>query len=102
MKKTILIISLILLPFLINAQASKFDYIEGEVTIKRISGDLFEAKLDDTINVGDSIITGADGFAELTLESNSKITIDNNSVFIFSKKEKEGEKKSIFMVVLGS
>lgn len=85
----------------VYSQQSKFDYVEGEVTIKRISGDFFEAEIDDVLNVGDSVITGSDGYAELSLESSSSITIDKDTVFLFSKKEKKGEKKSIFMVVLG-
>ena len=101
MKKTILVICLLLLPFLIYSQQSRFTYVEGEVNIKRASGDIFEAYIDDVLNIGDSIITGEDGFAELNLESSSTISIDSDTVFIFSKKEKEEKKKSIFMVVLG-
>lgn len=100
MKNTILTIIMFLTPFLIFSQ-SRFEYVEGEVSIKRASGELFEAQIDDMINYGDSIITGFDGFAELSLESSSKITIDSDTVFILSKKENKGEKKSIFMVVLG-
>lgn len=101
MKKIIFTCTLLFLSFFLSAQQSVFEYVEGEVSIKRISGDLFEAQIGDTIAPGDSVITGLDGFAELTLENNSKITIDSDTVFVFSQKEKQGEKKSIFMVVLG-
>ncbi len=101
MKKIILLINIILLPVLIFSQQSRFEYVEGEVSIKRASGSLFEAQIDDVLYVGDSVITGFDGFAELTLENSSKITIDSETVFVFSQKEKKGQKKNIFMVVLG-
>lgn len=101
MKKYIILTAILLFPFILSAQQSVFEYVEGEVSIKRISGDLFEAQIGDTLNPGDSVITGFDGFAELTLENSSKITIDSDTVFVFSQKEQKGEKKSIFMVVLG-
>jgi hypothetical protein len=99
--KKILIILALLSPFSLFCQQSVFTYVEGEVSIKRASGELIDAFIDDKLNLGDSIITGADGFAELNLENSSTITIDSDTVFIFSRKEKQGEKKSIFMVVLG-
>ena len=101
MKNYLLIFLLCSFPLYLFSQQSTFDYVEGEVTIKRASGELFEAQIDDMLNIGDSVITGEDGFAELQLENSSRITIDNDTVFVFSKKEKKGEKKSIFMVVLG-
>jgi len=100
MKKLFLSITLVLFPVFIFCQ-SQFVYLEGEVSIKRASGELVEAQFEDLLNYGDSVITGIDGFAELSLENSSKITIDSDTVFMLSKKEKKGEKKSIFMVVLG-
>lgn len=101
MKKILTILYIILLPLMIFGQQSRFEYVEGEVSIKRASGVLSDAQIDDVLNVGDSVITGYDGFAELALENSSKISIDSDTVFIFSQKEKKGEKKNIFMVVLG-
>lgn len=99
--KKILILIAFLLPLSLFSQQSVFTYVEGEVSIKRASGELFDAYIDDKLNIGDSIITGEDGFAELSLENSSTISIDSDTVFVFSRKEKQGEKKSIFMVVLG-
>lgn len=101
MKQIILFSLIFLLPLCIYSQQSHFDYIEGEVTIKRISGDLVEARTGDSLFAGDSVITGSDGYAELILESTSLISIDSDTVFVFSKKENKGKKKNIFMVVLG-
>jgi len=97
------IISLLISAMLgsLYAQHSTLEYIEGEVVIKRISGDMEEAYIGDSISPGDSVITGADGYAELSLESSSTITIDRDTVFVFSHREKDEEKKSIFMIVLG-
>lgn len=99
--KKILILLALMIPLSLYSQQSTFTYVEGEVSIKRASGELSEAAIDDKLNIGDSIITGEDGFAELSLENSSTISIDSDTVFIYSKKEKKGEKKSIFMVVLG-
>lgn len=101
MKKYLFLIAFLCMSFTAFTQQSVFEYVEGEVTIKRLSGELVDAVIGDFISVGDSVITGLDGFAELSLENSSKITIDNDTVFIFSQKEKKEEKKSIFMVVLG-
>lgn len=101
MRKYLFFLLLLILPLSVFSQQSVFQYLEGEVSIKRMSGDLSDAKIGDTLNPGDSVITGADGFAELTMESSSRITIASETVFLFSSKEKQGEKKSIFMVVLG-
>lgn len=101
MKKLILFLILSLIPLGLFAQQSVFQYIDGEVTIKRASGSLSDAQIGDTIVPGDSVITGADGYAELTMENSSLITIDKNTSFLYSSREKKGEKKNIFMVVLG-
>lgn len=101
MKKYLILLLWIFIVLTLNAQQSFFDYIEGEVSIKKSSGELVKAKLGDSVVPGDSVITGIDGFAELTLENNSLITVDNDTVFLYSQREKEKKKKSIFMVVLG-
>ncbi|MBI9099926.1 MAG: FecR domain-containing protein [Spirochaetaceae bacterium] len=101
MKKVLIFITLIFIPLFLYSQQSRFDYVEGEVSIKRVSGELIKAQIADVLNIGDSVITGFDGFAELSLENTSKISIDSDTVFIISKKEKQGQKKNIFMVVLG-
>jgi len=101
MKKILIVICLVLIPLSLFCQQSKFVYVEGQVSIKRSSGELLDAEIDHSLNIGDSIITGEDGFAELSLENSSSITIDSDTVFLYSKKEKNAEKKSVFMVVLG-
>ncbi|MBB6478733.1 FecR family protein [Spirochaeta isovalerica] len=101
MKKFLIICILFIPAIFLYSQQSVFEYVEGEVTIKRISGDLIPAEIGNSIVPGDSVITGRDGYAELTLESNSTITIDKDTVFVFAQREKKEEKKSIFMIVLG-
>lgn len=98
--KFILLI-LLFIPTAICAQQSLFDYLEGDVRIKRSSGEMFEASLGDYIYIGDSVITGYDGYAELTLGNSSKISIDKETVFRYSQKEQQKEKRNIFLVVLG-
>ncbi|RQW05956.1 MAG: hypothetical protein EH225_04215 [Calditrichaeota bacterium] len=101
MRKLFIICFLIVPALFLYSQQSVFEYVEGEVSIKRISGDFVSAEIGDSLIPGDSVITGLDGFAELSLESSSKITINNDTVFVFSQREKKEEKKSIFMIVLG-
>ncbi len=103
MKRILFFFCIIIFPAIsIFSQQSKFVYVEGEVAVKKASGELLVAQISDILNIGDSIITGEDGYAELSLENNSSITINSDTVFVYSKKEKKGKKKNIFMVVLGN
>ncbi len=103
MKRILFFSFIIFFPVIgLYSQQSTFVYVEGEVAVKKASGELLVAQISDILNIGDSIITGEDGYAELSLENNSSITINSDTVFIYSKKEKKGKKKNIFMVVLGN
>lgn len=69
--------------YVISAKAGGINYVEGKVTVSREkekSGYLIKG---DLIEIGDKVITGAEGRAEVLLNPGSYVRLDKNSEFEF-------------------
>ena len=77
-------------------------YIDGWVDLKRAGGDLEEAFFGDLVRVGDSVITGEDGTAELARGSESHIVISPDTIFTLMATERNGKKQTVLSCTLGA
>jgi len=77
-------------------------YIDGWVDLKRAGGDLEEAFFGDIVRVGDSVITGEDGTAELAQGSSSHIIVSPDTIFTLMEREREGSRQTVLSCTLGS
>ncbi len=102
MKKILLITFLAGLSFALNALEGEIVYVEGSVDIKYATGDLDWADIGMYIETGDSIVTGADGYAELEMEDGSTVKVSEDSIFALSSYESRGNQRNSFNCVLGS
>ena len=66
-------------------------YVEGSVDLKTAQGDLDWADIGMSVETGDSIITGYDGYAELEMEDGSTVKVSEDSIFALSSFEQEGK-----------
>jgi hypothetical protein len=67
-----------------GAQKANITYVEGVAQVKTSAGRLRAADFGGTVTYGESVITGKDGLAELTLPNGSVIRVTQNSVFSYS------------------
>ena len=103
MKKQLLLLVLaavFILP--LAAQNSDVVYLEGWVDVKTGSGDIYELFMGDEVRVGETVITGDDGLAELQPESGSRIIIHPGTVFSLQERTVNGQKRSVVSTALGS
>ncbi len=86
-----------------NIFYGKINFLIGDVTIKKASGQTFKAKLNTKIYVGDKILTGNNGTAQVIIGKNIKIRIAKNSEFELKKEQitKANTKKTIFGLTFG-
>ena len=87
--------------FPVYGQEAYIDYVEGEVHIRDTSGNMEEAYDDDELETGDTIISGADGFAEINFD-NTIIRVSENTVFQLLDNQTAGQKASVLSCVVGS
>ncbi len=66
------------------AQPAKVVYTEGSTRIKSAAGSLREADFGSTVSYGESVLTGRDGYTELSLPDGSSIRVMKDSVFNYS------------------
>jgi hypothetical protein len=64
------------------SSSAVFTNASGRVSVER-SGELWAASAGQTVNVGQVVVTGADGFAELQLPDGSQLEIFANSRFAY-------------------
>lgn len=69
--------------YVISAKAGGVNYVEGTVTILRKSGKSGYLLKTDTLEIGDNVVTGANGKAEILLNPGSYIRLAGNSEFEF-------------------
>ncbi|MBN1898272.1 MAG: FecR domain-containing protein [Spirochaetes bacterium] len=109
MKKIISLLIIYTLAFAFMAQAQartsttgKINFLFGDVKIVRASGKSIPATLNSMVYVGDKIITGEKGSAQVVLTDESRIRIAKNSEFVFKKATDEaGKKQSVFGLNFG-
>ena len=87
------------------ADSGSLSFIEGQVTLEKAGAGQQIAVIGDPVQVGDTVYTGSDGFAEISLTSGSIISIQAGSVFNVgevSDPEAESRKRGFFRVLLGN
>lgn len=103
MKKSLFIFILLTIALSAGfAQTADVVYIDGWVDLKRAGKVLEEALIGDVVRIGDSVLTGEDGRAELTRQGASRILISPNTIFLLSETVKAGEKQTVLSCVLGA
>lgn len=85
----------------LTAQTSDVVYTEGWVDVKDSSGEIFELFIGDSVVVGETVITGDDGLAELQPEEGSRIIIQPGTVFSLQERVVDGKKRSVVSTALG-
>ena len=101
-KQLILLITAALIALPLAAQNSDVVYLEGWVDVKTGSGDIYELFMGDEVRVGETVITGDDGLAELQPESGSRIVIHPGTVFSLQERTVNGQKRSVVSTAVGS
>jgi hypothetical protein len=86
------------------AESGKVSFMEGDVKIKAKSGQTKTADMGMGVGIGDTVITGKDGYCEVALDNGSTIKINSGSVFTIAEredKEEKGKKRSVFQTIVG-
>ncbi len=101
--KKILLTPLLLLILITSLSASQVvvTYLEGDVDIRTSKG-LSWADIGDSLQPGDTIITGADGQAILKEGKNTEIKISPNTAFTIRGIEKNKENRRVMACLFGS
>ena len=94
--------ALFLAPGFIYAQSADVTYVEGSVDLQPSGQDRTEAMIGDSLNPGDSIITGSDGIADLQKQDQSQITVSPGTVFTIRQISQGGQKRDVLALALGS
>ena len=103
MRRVALTAGLMLLARLAFAQQASVTYLEGSVDLQPAGQDRTEAQIGDSLNVGDSIITGDDGTAQLQKQDTTQINVSPNTVFTLRQRGGTGgQKRDVLSVALGS
>jgi hypothetical protein len=76
-------------------------YTEGEAVLRLKAGTQREALIGDTLNTGDGVRTGADGFVELD-QKGVTLRIEPGTVFTLMEKEQKGRSTGVLALALGS
>lgn len=103
MKRFIFAAIICVLSTSIFALGGEIVYLEGTVDIRKAGGQLEWAEIGMDIQQGDSIVTGVDGYCEISLEGQSSIQIAEDTVFAFQQavSSPEAEPENVFRVVMG-
>ncbi len=103
MKRFALIAGLSLLTRLAFAQQASVIYVQGSVDLQPAGQDRTEAQIGDGLNLGDSIITGDDGSAQLQKQDTTQINVAPDTVFTLRQRSGAGgQKQDVLSVALGS
>lgn len=102
--RTVPILFLLLLCLLspLAAGEAVFVYTEGEVDLKDKQGELQWVDIGDSINTGETVITGYDGVAEIEKDDSSVIKIASDTVFTYLEAGVDGRKRDVLSCALGS
>jgi len=92
----------LLVPAHLAAQSADVTYVQGSVDLQKPGQPRTEAFIGDSMNPGDSIITGSDGLAQLQKENLADITVSQGTVFTLRQIEENGKKRDVLSVSLGS
>ncbi|HUX21778.1 MAG TPA: hypothetical protein VMW69_11110 [Spirochaetia bacterium] len=84
------------------AQSADVTYVEGSVDMEHHGQPRAEANIGDSLNPGDSVITGADGLAQLQKSNLADITVSPGTVFTLRQIDQNGTKQDVLAVSLGS
>jgi len=84
------------------AEEAVFVYAEGEVDLKDKQGELFWVDIGDSIQTGETVITGYDGVAEIEKDDSSVIKIAPDTVFTYLEASVDGKKRDVLSCALGS
>ena len=84
-----------------GAQKANITYVEGVAQVKTTAGRLRAADFGGTVTYGESVITGKDGLAELTLPNGSVIRVTPNSVFSYSTTGSGTDSRAVLATTAG-
>ena len=85
------------------AQSADVTYVQGSVDLQPSGQPRSEAFIGDSMNPGDSIITGSDGLAQLQKANLADITVSPGTVFTLRRfTGKSGSTENVLWVSLGS
>ncbi len=82
--------------------AGELVYVEGSVDVKSSSGRMDWADIGMSVQTGDSIITGYDGYAEIEMEDGSTVKVNEDSIFKLDSVQVDSQETNSFQLVLGS
>ena len=99
--KYIIVIFLTIIAVTVFAQDADLVFVDGWVDIKS-AGDTFEAFPGDSLKAGDSVITGADSYAELEQKDLSSITVKPKSIFTIREIETDSGRQTVLATTVGS
>ena len=102
MRKMLILLMLCAVAAAIYAEPADIVYAEGYVDLKLADGEVLEALIGDYVEVGDTIITGEDGLAELERGTGTMIKIAPETIFTLREFERNGEKRSVLSTTLGA
>jgi hypothetical protein len=97
-----LVVSSVLWGGAVYGQSAAVTYVEGGVDLRPHGRPRSEALIGDAVLPGDSIITGADGLAQLQKSNLSQITVSPDTVFTVRRIDDNGTKHDVLFVSLGS
>ncbi|MCD9189375.1 MAG: FecR domain-containing protein [Pyrinomonadaceae bacterium] len=75
--------------YVVSAKAGGISFVEGKVSVERKNGKSGLLLKGDTLEIGDKVITAADGKAEILLNPGSYLRLGGNSEFSFIETELE-------------
>ncbi len=103
MRRLALVAGFSLLARFAFAQQADVIYVQGSVDLQPAGQDRTEAQIGDSLNVGDSIITGDDGSAQLQKQDTTQINVSPDTVFTLQQRASSGgQKRDVLSVALGS
>jgi len=88
--------------FSLSALSGELVFVDGTVDLKTNGGSLEYADIGMSVETGDSIITGYDGYAELEMEDGSVVKVNEDSIFRITSLQTDSGNKNNFQLVLGS
>ncbi len=90
------------LAFPVGVNGADVVYVDGTVDLRFPGGEMTEALIGDRVRVGDVVITGGDGLAELVPAAGGLIRISPDTVFTVQEIERGGVKRTVLGTVVGS
>jgi hypothetical protein len=104
-KRTAIFLLMLLSSGFLFASAGRIVFLEGKVDHRNKAGRITAANIGQDILTDDSLITGMDGYCEVEMENGSVISLNSDTVFVFSEiedREEKGKKRKIFSCIFGS